>query len=105
MSCQLGGGTRLLPALQHCASLITEPRRTILVVLSDWHLSGERPAVLAHAKKLTEAGVHGVGLCALDADCRGVYDEAFARRLAGCGWFVAALTPKQLAEHVGRVIG
>ncbi len=104
MSCQLGGGTKMLPALQHCAALVTEPRRTVMVMLSDWHLAGERPAVLALAKRLTEAGVHGIGLSALDADCNPVFDEAFARRLAGCGWFVAALTPKRLAEHVGRII-
>lgn len=105
MSCQLGGGTRMLPALQHCAALVTEPRRTVMVMLSDWHLAGERAGVLALATRLTEAGVHGIGLSALDADCNPVFDEAFARRLAGCGWFVAALTPKRLAEHIGRIIG
>ena len=48
--------------------------------------------------------VIGVGLCALDADARPVYDERFAKELAGCGWFVAAMTPKKLAEHIGKII-
>ncbi len=104
MSCQLGGGTHLSPALEHCASLVTEPRRTVLVVVSDWYLLGEGPRVLAAATRLTEAGVKGIGLCALDTDGNAAFDEAFARQLAGCGWFVAALTPKRLAEHVGRII-
>ncbi len=104
LSCQLGGGTKLLPALRHCAELVTEPQRTILAVISDWHLFGERAACLAMAKELREAGIHGIGLCALDADANEVHDEGFARALAGTGWFVASMTPKQLAEHVGRIL-
>jgi hypothetical protein len=104
MSCQLGGGTRLAPALRYCADKVVEPARTLLVLLSDWQLQGERAECLALAKSLAEAGVKGIGLSALDADCRPAADEQFARQLAGCGWFVAAMTPRALAEHVGRVI-
>lgn len=104
MATQLGGGTNLLPAMEYCADLITDPHRTLMVVISDWYLFGESKQVLAYAKKLAEAGVHGIGLNALDAECRPIFDEGFARRLAGCGWFVASLTPKRLAEHIGRLI-
>ncbi len=104
MSCQLGGGTRLLPALQYCAERVTDPRRTLMVLISDFYIWSERPESLALAKTLREAGVHGVGLTALDADARSAHDEQFARALADCGWFVAAMTPKMLAEHIGRVI-
>jgi Mg-chelatase subunit ChlD len=105
MGAQLGGGTQMLPAMKYCADLITEPRRTIFVLLSDWYVYGEAPGCLAMAKELTEAGVTGIGLSALDADCRPVFDERFARRLAGCGFYVAALTPRKLAEHVRKIIG
>ena len=104
MSCQLGGGTQLGPALSYCSGLITDPRRTIFVLISDWYIWGEAAQCLAVAKSMQESGVHGIGLSALDAECRPVYDEDFARKLAGCGWFVAALTPKKLAEHIGQVI-
>ncbi len=104
MGSQLGGGTRMVPALRHCASLISEPRRTVMVMVSDFFLFGEADASLALAKELHEAGVRCLGLCALDTDGRAVYDEAFARRLAGEGWLVAALTPKRLAEHVARLV-
>lgn len=104
MSCQLGGGTQMLPAMRYCADLVTVPHRTIFCLLSDWYIFGEASKCLAVAKQLTEAGVHGIGLSALDADCQPVFDEHFARQLAGCGWFVAALTPKKLAEHVGRML-
>ncbi len=104
MSCQLGGGTEMYPAMQYCAGLIREPDKTIFVLISDWYIWGEADRCLALAHELTEAGVRGVGLCALDADARPVHDQKFARELAGCGWFVASLTPKRLAEHIGKII-
>jgi len=105
MGVQLGGGTRLLPALTYCADLVAEPEKTLLVVLSDWYIWSEGSACLKLAAELTEAGVHGIGLCALDADGAPIFDERFARELAGAGWFVAALTPKRLAEYVAKKIG
>lgn len=104
MGCQLGGGTEMYPAMQYCTGLIKEPDKTIFVLISDWYIWGETKKCLALAQELTEAGVKGVGLCALDADARPVYDEKFARDLADCGWFVAAMTPKKLAEHIGKII-
>ena len=103
MGSQLGGGTELLPALSYCAGLITEPAQTLFVLISDWYIWNDREKCLAMAHELTEAGVRGIGLSALDADCRPIYDERFAKQLAGCGWFVGAMTPKQLAEHVAKV--
>ena len=102
MSTQLGGGTLLHPALQYCADLVSEPDKTMLVVLSDWFVYGEGPASLELASELHDAGVRCLGLCALDSDARPIYDDAFARRLAGVGWHVAALTPTRLAEQVAR---
>lgn len=104
MTCQLGGGTRLYPVLLTCAERAAQPERTILVVVSDWFLGAERRQCLELAAQIHEAGVTCLGLCALDADARPSFDERFARELADCGWFVAALTPKQLAEHVGKLV-
>lgn len=104
MSCQLGGGNDDLAAMQYCASLITEPTKTIFVTVSDWYICVPAGPVLALAHQLHEAGVTCIGLSALDEDCKPVFNEQFARDLAGTGWFVAALTPKKLAEHIGRLI-
>jgi Mg-chelatase subunit ChlD len=103
MSAQLGGGTLLLPALTYCQTLIAQPERTLLVVLSDWELFGEQEACLAMAQDLRAGGVKCIGLNALDAACHPVYNERFARDLAGVGWTVATMTPLQLAEHIGRL--
>jgi Mg-chelatase subunit ChlD len=104
MTCQLGGGTDMWPAMQYCAGLVRDPQRTIFVLLSDWYIFGNQDRCLALAQKLREDGVMGVGLSALDSECKPVYDESFAKQLAGCGWFVAALTPKKLAEHIGKIV-
>lgn len=104
MNVQLGGGTDFLPALQYCSVLVEDPAHTILVVLSDFHIWGDREQSLELAADLTGAGVRAVGLCALDTDGRAVYDDRFANELADRGWFVAALTPRRLAEHIGSIV-
>jgi Mg-chelatase subunit ChlD len=104
LSAQLGGGTQLYPALRYCADLVTEPERTVLAVVSDFVLYDAAEPSLALAAELAAEGVRGLGLCALDPAARGTYDERFARRLAGAGWWVAAVTPKQLVERVGRLL-
>jgi Mg-chelatase subunit ChlD len=104
MAAQLGGGTLLLPALRHCAGLITEPERTILAVVSDFHVFDPPEPSLALAAELAAEGVRCFGLCALTPDARAAYDERFARALAGVGWWVGAVTPRALAEHLGPLI-
>ena len=104
MGAQLGGGTELLPALRWCAEQVVEPERTLLIVISDWFVWSHKSECLALAKELHDAGVRCLGLCALDTSVRPVYDEAFARRLADAGWFVAALTPRKLVERVGKIL-
>ncbi|MBX2798719.1 MAG: VWA domain-containing protein [Myxococcales bacterium] len=105
MGAQLGGGTQLFPALRYCADLITEPERTVVAVVSDWYVYDDVDATVALAQELSAAGVKGLGLCALDADGHADYDERFARALAGAGWWVGAVTPRRLAEHVSQFLG
>lgn len=105
MGAQLGGGTRLLPALQACAARITEPERTLLAVVSDWFVYDEVAASLQLARELAAEGVKGIGLCAFDGDGRAEYDERFAAALADAGWWVGAVTPRRFAEHVARFLG
>lgn len=104
MATQLGGGTKLAPALRHCAGLVRDPTRTAMVVLSDFFLFGDGAESLRLATELHEAGVRGLGLLALDEIGRPQYDEAFAKRLADAGWTVAALTPRKLAELLGPML-
>lgn len=104
LNVQLGGGTDMLPALQYCAALVTEPERTLLVLLSDLAVWCDRTPLLNLASDLTAAGVKALALLALDTDGQAAHDERFARELADRNWSVASMTPGRLAEHVGRLL-
>ena len=85
--------------------MITEPEKTLFVVLSDFFFYGSGRDVLTLAESLHESGVRCIGLCALDAQARPNYDESYARKLANVGWTVEALTPSALASRVSHWMG
>ncbi|MCB9684582.1 MAG: VWA domain-containing protein [Alphaproteobacteria bacterium] len=101
---QLGGGTKLLPALRACAERIEVPERTVLAVVSDWFVYDEVRPSIELAAELAAAGVRCFGLCALDAEARPNYDARVAAALADAGWWVGAVTPRHLAEQLARVL-
>ncbi|MES2818253.1 MAG: VWA domain-containing protein [Pseudomonadota bacterium] len=101
LAVQLGGGTDIGRALIHAQSLIAQPRRCMLVLLSDFE-EGADPAVLfATVARLAESGVALLGLAALDAQAQPAYDQVNARELMARGMQVAAMTPEHLADWVG----
>ncbi len=104
MSVQLGGGTDIAGALGYCEKLVEQPRRTVFVLVSDFIEGGSASGMLATVKRLREAGVKMLGLAALNAEAVPVYDPTMAQRLVEAGMEVAALTPKQLATWLARVI-
>jgi Mg-chelatase subunit ChlD len=104
MSVQLGGGTDIGQALSYCEQLVENPRRTVLVLVSDF-CEGAAPAVmLGVVRRMREAGVRLLGLASLDQSTQPIYDEAMAARLADLGMEIAALTPKHLAEWLAKVV-
>jgi Mg-chelatase subunit ChlD len=104
LSVQLGGGTNIGGALAWCAERITQPRRTLLALISDFREGGPPAALLSVVQGLNEAGVTMIGLAALDEAAQPSYDRAMAGALAERGMAVAALTPEHfahwLAEHM-----
>ena len=104
MSVQLGGGTDIAGAVSYCEQLVTQPTRTIFVLLSDFEEGGSVSRLLAAVRRLASARVTMLGLAALDDDAAPVYDKRMAERLAGCGMEIAALTPDRFAEWIGGII-
>ena len=104
MSVQLGGGTDIAKAMLYCEKLVENPRRTVMVLVSDFYEGGSVPDLLACCKRMKESGVTMLGLAALDAQAIPVYDPNLARRLTDLGMDVAALTPKQLAQWMAKVV-
>jgi uncharacterized protein with von Willebrand factor type A (vWA) domain len=104
MSVQLGGGTNIGQAVRYCEQLVSQPRRTILVLVTDF-CEGADPRVLIGAvRRLREAGVKLIGLAALDTDANAYYDEKMAGRLAAEGMEIAALTPVALARWLAEIM-
>lgn len=104
MAVQLGGGTNIAGAMQHCESLITQPTRTIFVLVSDFEEGGSVAHMLAATRRMASAKVTLLGLGALTDDAAPIYDRRMAERLADNGMTIAALTPDRFAEWIGSVI-
>ena len=105
MTIQLGGGTDIGKALAYCEKLITNPQRTILVLVSDLCDGGGYRTMYSHTRSIVEAGAKMICLTALDSECAGMYDRTAAKRMTALGASVAALTPPKLADWIGDVIG
>ena len=104
MSVQLGGGTNIGQAVRYCEQLVSQPGRTVLVLVTDFCEGADPRALIAACRRLREAGVKLLGLAALDADANPWYDEQLAGRLAAEGMEIAALTPLALAHWLADVM-
>lgn len=104
MSVQLGGGTDIGKALRYCEKLIVNPKRTVMILLSDFEEGASPNVLLSTVHRINEAGAKLLGLASLDAEAEVYYDKKMAQRLLEHGMEIAALTPKHLAEWLGKVI-
>jgi hypothetical protein len=104
MKVQLGGGTDIGGALAYAAGLVENPRRTIVVLITDFFEGGPVNRLFAVAKGLVESGVNLLGLAALDQRAQPNYDHATAQSLVDLGAHVAAMTPGELAEWVAQKV-
>jgi Mg-chelatase subunit ChlD len=104
MSVQLGGGTNIGQALNYCETLVENPHRTVLALISDFS-EGASPAVmLGTCRRLRESGVKLIGLASLDQTATPSYDRHMAEQLSELGMDIAALTPKHFAEWLAKIV-
>jgi Mg-chelatase subunit ChlD len=104
MSVQLGGGTNIGQAVRYCEQLVSQARRTVVVLVTDFCEGADPRLLVAACKRLREAGVKLLGLAALDAQANPWFDEQMAGRLASEGMEIAALTPELLAHWLADVM-
>jgi len=105
MRVTLGGGTDIGLALAYGESLIEYPQKTIVILVSDLYEGSGYQRMYAAAKSIIDCGARLFALTSLDYEAsQGSYDKAAAKRFAGLGAKVAALTPDHLAEWVGSVL-
>ncbi|MEQ1501787.1 MAG: VWA domain-containing protein [Myxococcota bacterium] len=101
---QLGGGTDITRSLEYCAQLVREPRRTIVVTITDFVEGRPVEDLVRQVRRMSESGVRMVGLGALGYDARPQYDRGTARKCRKVGMDVLVCTPERLAEAMAAII-
>jgi Mg-chelatase subunit ChlD len=104
MKVQLGGGTDIGQALAYANGLIDNPRRAIIVLVTDFYEGAPPERLLSVTKQIVESGATLLGLAALDSRAEPNYDRHLAQRMADLGAHVAAMTPGELAEWVAQKV-
>jgi Mg-chelatase subunit ChlD len=104
MKVQLGGGTDIGQALLYAGSLVENPRRTIVVLITDFYEGAPLPRLFSAARRLVESGVTLLGLAALDERADPTYDRGVAEQFVALGAHVAAMTPGELAGWVAQKV-
>lgn len=104
MSVQLGGGTYIAGALKYCESLMENPHRTMVVLVSDLCEGGSIQELLGVSRGIIESGAKLICLTALDMDANPAYDRNTAQKLADMGAHVGAMTPEALGDFMGRIM-
>jgi Mg-chelatase subunit ChlD len=102
---QLGGGTDINSAVAYCAGLVTRPRDTIFVLVSDLYEGGNNEELLARMGALAASGVTCVALLALSDDGAPSFDADNAAALASLGIPAFACTPDAFGELLALAIG
>jgi Mg-chelatase subunit ChlD len=101
---QLGGGTDINRALAYGQSLVTRPRDTIVVLISDLYEGGVRDEMLRRVAALTAAGTQVIALLALSDEGAPDFDRDNAAALAALGVPAFACTPDLFPELMAAAI-
>ncbi len=90
---QLGGGNDTPRALAYCAPLVTRPRDTVFVLVSDLYEGDGSVEMIRRLNAMAGSGVTVIVLLALDDDGKPSYDKENAASLAALGIPCFACTP------------
>ncbi|PUA38186.1 hypothetical protein C8Z91_15800 [Paenibacillus elgii] len=97
---QLGGGTDINKSVAYCEQFITEPKKTLFILISDLYEGGNRSALIRRMGEMRAAGVQALCLLALSDSGVPSYDEQVAKTLAQLGIPCFGCTPDLLPELI-----
>lgn len=100
MGVQLGGGTDINKAVGYCQEHVSDPERTLFILISDLIEGGVEAQLLARMRDMQAAGVRSLCLLALNDSGVPYYDERVAGKLDAIGVPCFGCTPGQLPELV-----
>ena len=101
---QLGGGTNINKALQHCQSIISKPGETILVLISDLEEGDSVHEMRRRIMEIKDAGVQIISLLTLSDEGRPNFDHQNAQFMAHLEIPVFACTPDLFPEMMAAAI-
>ncbi len=97
---QLGGGTDINKSVAYCEKFITEPKKTLFILITDLFEGGNEAQLVRRMGEMTAAGVKAICLLALSDNGAPCYDESLARKLSALGVPCFACTPMRLPDLV-----
>ena len=101
---QLGGGTDINRAVKYCQGLISDPRKTLFILITDLFEGGNQAELVRRLEDMAGSGVRGVTLLALNDGGVPSYDESLAKRVRGLGFPCFACTPNRLPDLLAAAI-
>lgn len=104
MRTSLGGGTDIHFALQQAAEKIEDPRRTALVLITDFYEGGSNQVLLDAIIALRQSGVQVLPVGSVSSSGYFSVNEWFRTRLKDLGMPVLTGSPKKLIAELKKVI-
>jgi Mg-chelatase subunit ChlD len=104
LSIQLGGGTDITKALQYANQLVSQPARTIVVLITDFYEGGSESELVKQVKDMAQSGIRMIGLGALGYEARPEYNKTTAAKCRKVGMDILSCTPEKLAEAMAHII-
>ena len=97
---QLGGGTDINKSVAYCRELITEPRKTLFILISDLYEGGVEAGLLRRLEEMHTEGVKVITLLAISDKGKPSYDESIAKKISKLNIPCFGCTPDKLPELI-----
>ena len=101
---QLGGGTDIAKAVSYGASLVTQPEKTLMLLITDLFEGGNQANLLGQLAALKEARANVLCVLALNDKGTASFDPDMARKVAALDIPTFAATPSKLVDAVERAL-
>jgi uncharacterized protein with von Willebrand factor type A (vWA) domain len=101
---QLGGGTDIARAVHYGASLVSQPDKTLFLLVTDLYEGGNAAALLRELEGLRESRTRVLCVLALNDAGRASFDRGMARKVASLDIPTFAATPSKLVAAVERAL-
>lgn len=100
----LGGGTDINKSVAYCRELVTNPSKTIFILISDLYEGGVESKLLNQLEYMKDSGVTCITLLALSDSGVPSYDEKLGKKISKLGIPSFACSPDKLPELIGEIM-